>query len=210
MTAGPIRFEESEIALLSDPALFRKKARIDTGLRRTLEQVRAELQVEVQACPLLVPEGFEPTRFQLVKGEHLEDHPYQYLDYPKHFQGQTKFTFRTLIWWGHHVVFAWILEGGELAVYKRHLLARYQDLAGEQLEIGLAPSLWEWKRGEGYTLPLLPDRRSHVAAVIERRPTLKIGRAVPLGDREIREGRLPQLARRAFRGMRPIVAVDSA
>ncbi|GKS57117.1 hypothetical protein YTPLAS18_06440 [Nitrospira sp.] len=206
VTADPIQFDAREIALLGDPALFRLKAQVDAKLRRTLEAVHAELRDECRTTALQAPDEFDPDKMQLVKGEHLEHHPYQYLDYPKHFHGETTFTFRTLVWWGHHVVFAWLLEGGHLPLYKRRLLARYQDLVGQELEISLAPSLWEWKRGEGYTLPLLSDRRSHAAAVIERRSSLKVSRVVLTDDADIGAGRLPDLARAAFRGMLPIVA----
>ena len=124
MNSALTRFDAPEIALLGDPAIFRLKARIDAKLRRTLEQVHVELRAECESITLHAPDGFDPAKVQLVKGEHLEDHPYQYLDYPKHFHGETKFTFRTLIWWGHHVVFAWLLEGGHSAGRRFAIAAR--------------------------------------------------------------------------------------
>ena len=86
---------------------------------------------------------------QFVKGERLENCPYQYLDYPKHFLGEDKFTFRSLCWWGHHLVFAMIMDGGLVKQYKKNFVDRFHQLAGQDLELSLAPTLWEWKRGRG-------------------------------------------------------------
>ena len=118
-------------------------------------------------------------KHQFVKGEHLEHCPYQYLDYPKHFVGTTTFTFRSLFWWGHHMVCALLLEGPYLKRYKRKLFDRFHSVAGQGLEISLAPSFWEWKRGEGYTLPITHDRKAQMGAVMAERSSLKIARLFP-------------------------------
>jgi hypothetical protein len=141
----------------------------------------------------------------LVKGEHLEDFPYQYLDCPKHFEGTNKFTFRALFWWGHHAAFALMLEGAEIKQYKKRFVDRFHQLAGHDLEFSLAPTLWEWKRGEGYTLPITHDRKARLAAVLAERPFMKIIRCVPLADPRIQAGQLPQLSCETFRAMLPII-----
>lgn len=198
-------FTDDETALLADAQFFRKKAAITTKIRAMLETTRGALQHELAGLSLVVPPDFDPTIHQLVKGEHLEDFPYQYLDCPKYFSGANKFTFRTLVWWGHHVACALLLEGSEIGRYKRQLLGRFHQLAGRDLELSLAPSLWEWKRGEGYTLPITHDRKAQIAAVLAERSFLKVIRCVPLGDPRVREGQLAQLACETFRAMRLLV-----
>ena len=201
----PLGFDQAEVGLLADRAFFTAKARISRKIRTTLERLHALLQDEVSQASLLVPPEFDPTKSQFVKGEHLEACPYQYLDYPKHFAGDETFTFRTLVWWGHHVAFAWLLGGRMLPAYKKHLIDRYQNLAGQDLELSLAPTLWEWKRGEGYTMPLLPTSRAQAAAVLERRSTIKIARFVTLDDPAFREGRVAEVGRETFRRLLPLV-----
>lgn len=203
----PIGFDPDEIRLLGDRAFFTAKARIDRRIRATLEDLHTLLQDEVLRAALLVPPRFDLTKSQFVKGERLEACPYQYLDYPKHFAGDETFTFRTLIWWGHHVAFAWLLGGQMLPGYKNRLIDRYQDVAEQDLELSLAPSLWEWKQGEGYTMPLLSTSRAQAAAVLERRPTIKIARFLPLNDPMVRDGRLAEAGCQAFRVLLPLVHV---
>jgi hypothetical protein len=201
-----VSFTDDESALLADAQLFRRKAAITAKIRAQLEATLGALRAELAGVSLVTPPGFNPDSHQLVKGEHLEDFPYQYVDYPKHFDGVNKFTVRTLVWWGHHVSCALILEGAEMRRYKKHFVDRFHQLAGHELELSLAPTLWEWKRGEGYTLPITHDRKARLAAVLAERSFLKIIRCVPLTDARIQTGQLPQWSCESVRSMLPLIA----
>jgi hypothetical protein len=199
-------FTNEETALMADDQFFRKKELIMAKVRRQLEATCGLLQEDLKGASLMTPPGFEPGKIQLVKGEHLESFPYQYLDCPKHFEGANKFTFRALFWWGHHLACALLLEGVGIKQYKKHIVDRFHRLAGQELELSLAPTLWEWKHGEGYTLPMTHNRKAQIAAVLAERPFLKIVRFVPLADARIQSGQLPNLSREAFRAVLPIIA----
>ena len=73
------------------------------------------------------------------------------------------------------------------------------------MDLSTAPTLWEWKRGEGYTLPITHDRKAQVAAVVTERSFLKLARFVPLDDPKIRAGELADLGREAFLAMQPML-----
>lgn len=198
-----------EIRLVTDREFFKTKAAVTPKVRAMLQAMHGALKQELAGVPLVAPAGFDPDKSQYVKGEHLEDFPYQYLDFPKHFEGHNKFTFRTLFWWGHHVVFALILEGEGLRQYKQNLINRYGQIAGRDLDLCLSPTPWEWKRGQGYTLPLTRDRKPEVAAVLSNRPFFKLARFVPMDDPIVRQGRLVQAGQEAFRALLPVIAKDS-
>ena len=203
--SSPLSFTDEEAALLEDAQFFRKKAKITEKIRQQLEAARDALKIEIGEATLLTPPEFDAGNAQFVKGEHLEEFPYQYLDYPKHFHGTEKCTFRTLFWWGHHVACAWILEGAVVKRCKKHLVDRFHSIAGQDLELSILPTLWEWKHGEGYTLPITHDRKAQVAAVIAERSFLKIVRFVSMDDPMVKAGELASVSREAFRAMRPIV-----
>ena len=200
-------FSPDEISLIAEAQFFRHKAAIMAKMRGQLEATQVALQDELAGVALVTPPGFDPKSRQLVKGEHLEDFPYQYLDCPKHFAGANTFTFRTLFWWGHHVVCALLLEGAGIKQYKKNIVDRFHQLAGKDLELSLAPTLWEWKRGEGYTLPVTHDRKAQIAAVLAERSFVKIMRCVPLTDLRIQAGHVPQLGCETFRAVLPIVSL---
>jgi hypothetical protein len=202
-----LSFTDEETALLSNAAFFHTKARISGKIRGQLESARLALKEEVSRITLLDLPDSDQSTTQLVRGEHLESFPYQYLDCPKHFHGSDKRTFRTLVWWGHHVAWAWILEGSLMRQYKKRLVDQFHVLAGRQLELSLAPTLWEWKQGEGFTLPITHDRKAQIAAVLAERTILKVVRFLPFDDPRVRSGALPELSLDAFRAMLPIVAL---
>ncbi len=201
----PIRFTPEEISLATDEKFFLAKARIMKKVRGILDEVYAGLKADLAGVELLAPASFDVSRFQFVKGEHLEEFPYQYLDFPKHFLGDDKLTFRSLFWWGHHFVFALILEGAGLSHYKQNLINRYHDVAGRQICLCLGPTPWEWRQGEGYTFPLTHERKPEVSAVLSNRPFFKLARFVRLDDPAVCEGRLSQIARDSFRTLLPVI-----
>ena len=200
-----MNFTSKEIALLSDTEFFSAKAHVSPKIRHLLEQIHEALQRELTAHRLLVPDGFDPGACQFVKGEHLEDFPYQYLDYPRFFTRDVKFAFRSLVWWGHHVVFALILEGGHLRRYKENLINRFPSVADREIRLCLSHSLWEWKQGPGYTLDLTRERYSEVAAVLANRPFFKLARFVPFSDPAVLNGETQHLAHQALRAVLPVV-----
>lgn len=194
-----------ELVLIADGELFRAKERIILKVRDLLTELQSGLREDLGRSTLLLPPGFDPAKAQFVKGERLEECPYQYLDYPKHFLGDDKFTFRSLCWWGHHLVFAMIVEGGQAKQCKKNFFDRFHQLAGQDLELSLAPTLWEWKRGEGYSLPITHDRKAQLAAVLSGRAWFKIVRFVPLNSPALREGRLPEIGRETFQRLLPLL-----
>ncbi len=201
----PLSLTDEEAALVADAQFFRKKERISAKVRAQLDATYAGLVEELTHASLVTPPGFNPRAHQFVKGEHLESFPYQYLDYPKHFDGANKCTYRTLFWWGHHLACALILEGEGIKQYKKNLVDRFHQVAGHELELSLAPTLWEWKRGEGYTLPVTHNRKAQIASVLAERRFIKIVRFVPMTDARLQAGMLPELSRETFRSILPIV-----
>jgi len=199
------RFTPDEVALMAEAEFFRAKAVIMRKIRDLLGRVQDRLREEVAQATLLAPPDFDPANCQFVKGEHLEQCPYQYLDYPKHFAGGNTFTFRSLFWWGHHLAFALMLEGPHLKQYKRNIIDRFHLMAGCDLEMSLAPDFWEWKRGEGYTLALSHDRKARLGAVIAERSFLKIARFVPISGFDALQDGLPEIGRDTFRSLLPLV-----
>lgn len=200
-----ILFTHDELALITDTTFFPAKAVIAQKVKQMLERLHGALSAELAEQSLIVPPGFNPASVQFVKGEHLEDFPYQYLDFPRFFTRENKFAFRSLFWWGHHVVFALMLEGIHLRRYKENLFNRYANVADRQLALCLSPSLWEWNEGPGLTLELTAANKTRVAAVLAHRPSMKVARFVPMADPIVRSGQLVDAGVAALRALLPII-----
>ena len=200
-----LQFTHEEAALMADQQFFLAKAKIMVKIRNLLDMTHEVLKKEVAAAALVTPVDFDLANCHFVKGEALESFPYQYLDFPKHFQNSNAFAFRTLFWWGHHVVCALLLEGEGIKQHKARIVDRFHQLAGQGLELSLAPTLWEWNRGEGYTLPITHDRKAQIAAVLAERSFVKIVRFLPCSDPRMQSGLIPEFSRETFQAILPIV-----
>lgn len=198
-------FTPDELALLADREFFRKKATISVKIKQILEDLQQQLEAEIALQPLLTPEAFDSQARQFVKGEHLEDFPYQYVDFPRWYTRETKFAFRSLIWWGHHIVFALMIEGPLIKQYRRNLFNRYSEVADRDLSLCLSPSLWEWKSGPGLTLPITRSRRSEIAATLDHRTFFKIARFLPIDDSAVKTGTIVDEGLKAFQAILPII-----
>lgn len=198
-------FTTEELVLLADQEFFRKKAAISVKIKQVLEDLHHRLEAEIGSQPLLAPEGFDPQARQFVKGEHLEDFPYQYVDFPRLYTRENKFAFRSLVWWGHHVVFALMVEGPLVKQYRRNLFNRYAEVADHHLCLCLSPSLWEWKAGPGLTLPITHDRRSEIAATLDHRTFFKIARFLPIDDPAVETGTIVEEGLQAFQAILPVI-----
>ncbi|GJL69076.1 MAG: hypothetical protein NPIRA06_17110 [Nitrospirales bacterium] len=198
-------FTPDELTLLADREFFRKKAKISLKIKQILEELQERLEAEIALQSLLAPEGFDSQARQFVKGEHLEDFPYQYVDFPRLYTRETKFAFRSLIWWGHHIVFALMIEGPLIKQYRRNLFNRYSEVADRDLCLCLSPSLWEWKYGPGLTLPIARSRRSEVAATLDHRTFFKIARFLPIDDSAMETGTIVDEGLKAFQAILPVI-----
>jgi len=196
---------QDEWSVFANQEFFLKKAVISAKLKRTLEQLHLALQPELAAHPLLAPGDFDSESVQFVKGEHLEDCPYQYLDFPRYYTRQDKLAFRSLCWWGHHLVFALIVEGPLVKRYRVNLFNRFSEVADRQLSLCISSSLWEWKAGPGFTVDITLNNRSEIAAALDRRTFFKIARFIPTQDLEAATDHIIDAGVTTFRAILPII-----
>ena len=200
-----LSFSQEEVHCIANTEFFRTKAKITLQVRKILEDLHGHLKSELNGHDLLAPQDFKQDAVQFVKGEHLEDFPYQYLDFPRYYTREEKLAFRSLFWWGHHMVFSLILEGPHIRRYKENIINRFADIADNQICLCLSSSLWEWKSGPGYTMELTRDRKSQTAAVLANRSFVKLARFIPMTDPIVQSGLIVQTGHETFRTMLPVI-----
>lgn len=196
---------DKELRLVCDREFFRAKAVITEKIKAMLIELRQRLAAELDPARYVAPEGVDWTVGQLVKGEHLDDFPYLYLDLPKFFSNEDKFAYRTLFWWGHHVVCALILEGRHLDRYTQRLLARYGSLADRGLYLSMTPTPWEWRRAPEVLIELTASNEAAVADALGERRFVKLQRFIPFDDPSVANGGMAEAAVTTFRLLAPIV-----
>ncbi len=198
-------FSRDEVEFLKQAGLFVWKERLTQRIKNALEALHEALASRLGPGTLLAPEGMDWSRWQVVRGERFNDRPYAYLDFPQYFSRATKFTYRSMFWWGEGLFFAMILEGELLERYRTNLDRSYAAVADRGLVLSLADTPWEWRAAGSNLLPIQADTRDAVMAASRSRTVLKVQRAVPLdrlgeSDAIVREGL------RTFDDLRPVLA----
>lgn len=158
---------------------------------------------------LLLPQGFDSANFQFVKGEHLLNFPYRYLDFPKHFKNKEMLTFRTLFWWGHFFVFSLMLEGEFLAQYKRNLLTHYGSFSNQEFFILMTETPWEWRMESKYLLEIRTDNQEEVRKALASRTFLKVHRYLKFEESAVRKRKVVEEALKTFRLLRSLLRDES-
>jgi hypothetical protein len=186
-------FSRDEVEFLKQAGLFGWKERLTRRIRADLEALHDALSARLAADALLAPADMDWTRWQVVRGERFEERPYAYLDFPQYFSQTTKFTYRSMFWWGEGLFFAMILEGPLLEQYGANLERAYGSVADREIALSLAKTPWEWRATGPTVLPIRTDTRDAVLSAIRGRTALKLQRAVPLDrlaepDAIVREG----------------------
>lgn len=198
-------FSEEDLALMADDTFFRARTRVLARLRTAFERLRDVLMLHLSEGNYLTPEGVDLNQGKIGRGEYLEDTPYVYLDYPRFFQGETFFTFRTLFWWGHEISFSLLLGGEFLPEYRQRLLKNLSILEALQVHVATTETPWNWRRGPGYTLPLAVGEEGTLLRLFRAQDFLKCSRFLSFSEAEFRENRLDEAALLTFRALEPLV-----
>jgi hypothetical protein len=198
-------FSHEEIDFLQQAGFFSWKERLTRRIQDELTALHQALVPRVAPDVLLAPDEMDWTRWQLVRGERFHDRPYAYLDYPQYFSRATKFTYRSMFWWGEGVFFALILEGALLDRYVENIERRYAAIADRELSLSLADTPWEWGRRGRSVLPIRADSRAEVMSVARTRSFLKLQQVVSL-DRLIEPDAIVREGVSAFEALRPVIA----
>lgn len=125
--------------------VFRQKPAIMKKAEDYLGRLKQAIIEETARSQMPFPPGTDLTKGQLVKGENHKGFPFLSLDIPKKFSRSEMFTYRTLFWWGHYLVFAFILKGEKLPRYLDRLLAGKRSPAAREIHFACHNSPWEWE-----------------------------------------------------------------
>jgi hypothetical protein len=203
--AGGSAFSQEEVRLLADDRFFKVRSRVLARLNSAFERLRDRLMLQLGEGNYLTPVGADLSHGHVGRGEFLDDLPYVYLDYPRHFEGESYFTFRTLFWWGHEISFSLLLGGEYLAEYRQRLLRNVGILAALQVHVAATETPWDWRRGPGHTIPLAPGEEGTLLRLFRSQDFLKCSRFLSFEETEFRENRLDEAAVLTFRALKPLI-----
>jgi hypothetical protein len=186
--------------------LFDQKEEITQRIQGLLAELRDLFKGRIKSEELCYPENADFVHGQLVRGERFHQRPYVYLDFPKFFSRQAMFTYRSFFWWGWDFVFAWILSGPYLDLYKKNLVNHLEVMSGKGFYLSLAPDPWEWRKDSPDNLELTQQSPQEIQQRLMEKEFLKIQYFLGLDHPLWTEGRFLEEGVKIFDHLRIIVS----
>ncbi|NTW50623.1 MAG: hypothetical protein HGB19_13015 [Chlorobiales bacterium] len=160
-----------EIELLSNKSFYEQKIRATEKLKALMHEIRLEYRSFINPSELYCPPETDFERGQITKGENYEGYPYVILDFPKYFSKMEIFTFRTMFWYGHGLIFSVILAGERLPHYRARFTSNYDMLVQNGIVIGKR-DMWDWR--EEACLKLTTANRTKTEKIQSTLPFMKL------------------------------------
>jgi hypothetical protein len=101
-----------------------------------------------------------------VRGENHNGFPFISLDMPQMFSKSKMFTYRTLFWWGHDLIFSLILKQENQSSLIEKLILLKDHPEWKDIQLATTPTPWEWEKSTNNFIPL------HQASEIKIRDTI--------------------------------------
>jgi len=135
-------FTKPEIEFLTDRKLLLSKVHIGKKIEALLGQVEKGLHAVISEYPW--PDGVLTRSGKLSKGENYLGLPYYLLDYPRRFDRDNVFAFRTMFWWGNFFSATLHLSGEYLKMSREPLSANIDQIKTSNAFICVNHNPWEY------------------------------------------------------------------
>jgi hypothetical protein len=172
--------EVDESNVLQDAHFFAVKSAIDAKLNAMFMVLKNELVGLNQRYSQILPPLALSVEGRTYRGENLEGLPWRALDCPRVFAGADMFAFRTLLHWGKHFSFHFLLGGQLHGQYKVALGAAHSHLALAGWTLSQQDSPWDWQLVGDTHRPLATMTETEFNHHCESREWLKLSQIQPL------------------------------
>ena len=186
---------DKELAYLQDQQFLLSKIEIS----KKIEQLMGEVEKQLYA---IIPHYSWPTGVlvrsgKLSKGENYRGLPYYMLDYPRRFDQENVFSFRTMFWWGNFFSATLHLGGQYLAMSREALYNNTESLRSSEAYICVNNNPWEYHYGKDNYLKLQQLTADQIGSNLDSNNFLKLSQHWELD----RYPELPTLVSAVFREM---------
>ncbi len=181
-----------ELSLINDRAFLLAKREIIDKIHLQLGRVEKHLHPLVQAQSF--PEGVLTRAGKISKGDSYQGLPYLVLDYPRAFDKQGIFAFRTMFWWGHHFSSTLHLGGDYLDYYRAVLLKNLEGLTHNEGYFCVNNGPWHYHYESSNYLPYKQMDPSVIKDSLAHKPFIKLSQRWSLDQFQ----QLPELVTNHF------------
>jgi len=155
----PAEWSSLEVKLLNTVDIFLHKPGIMKKAEANLTALKQEVIKTLSQTPHPCPPESDIVKGQIVRGENHKGFPFISLDMPQMFSKSQMFTYRTLFWWGHGLIFSLILKQENQAPLIEKLIHLKEHPEWNDIQLAISPTPWEWEKDLKNFIPLFdaPD-----------------------------------------------------
>ena len=173
-----------EVKLLNTVDIFLYKPAIMKKAEANLTALKQELIKTLSQAPPPCPPESDLVKGQIVRGENHKGFPFISLDMPQMFSKSQMFTYRTLFWWGHDLIFSLILKQENQAPLIEKLIQLKEHPEWKDIQLAIGPTPWEWEKDTKNFIPLFGTSDIKIRNTINSVKYIKLCRFYSLSSSE--------------------------
>jgi len=173
-----------EVKLLNTVDIFLHKPAIMKKAEANLTALKQEVIKTLSQAPHPCPPESDIVKGQIVRGENHKGFPFISLDMPQMFSKSQMFTYRTLFWWGHNLIFSLILKQDNQDPLIEKLIQLKEHPEWEDIQLAIALTPWEWEKDMNNFIPLFGTSDIKIRDTINSVKYIKICRFYSLASSE--------------------------
>lgn len=173
-----------EVKLLNTVDIFLHKPAIMKKAEANLTALKQDVIKTLSQAPHPCPPESDIVKGQIVRGENHKGFPFISLDMPQMFSKSEMFTYRTLFWWGHDLIFSLILKQENQAPLIEKLRQLKEHPEWKDIQLAIAPTPWEWGKDMKNFIPLFGTSDIKIRAAINSVKYIKLCRFYSLASPE--------------------------
>ena len=173
-----------EVKLLNTVDIFLHKPAIMKKAEANLTALKQEVIKTLSQAPHPCPPESDIVKGQIVRGENHKGFPFISLDMPQMFSKNQMFTYRTLFWWGHDLIFSLILKQENQAPLIEKLIQLKEHPEWEDIQLAIALTPWEWEKDMNNFIPLFGTSDIKIRDTINSVKYIKLCRFYSLASPE--------------------------
>lgn len=171
-----------EVKLLNTVDIFLHKPAIMKKAEAYLTALKQDVIKTLSQAPHPCPPESDIVKGQIVRGENHKGFPFISLDMPQMFSKSQMFTYRTLFWWGHDLIFSLILKQENQAPLIEKLIQLKEHPEWEDIQLAISPTPWEWEKGIKNFIPIFGTSETKIRDTINSVKYIKLCRFYSLAS----------------------------
>ena len=179
-----ITFSEAELEAITHPDFFYTKY---AAMQKVMELL-GETERMIRQVLLSHPHFGLHTDIQspkIFRGENYRQLPYMVLDFPRRFNTETVFSFRSMFWWGKEFSFTLHLQGEAFQHFRKTIEEKIRILAGNNFYFCVHASPWQYYfEQDNYMLLDELLEGDGLNAAMQTATFFKLSRKIPVTDFE--------------------------